>query len=228
MAHARKKQGTENAAQDFAARFGALIRERRDALKMRQDDLALATGLGRRFILELEAGKPSCHLGRRSSSRPRSACDRRSDGRQQRRTTPCCPTCRDSRTRGRRPWLSSRSTTRPAASARSRCTPTARPSSTTPNGCGARRLPLSILMPLSPRRVPPQLFVPWAANLLPEASQLRTVGRRLGAAPEDVIGILAEIGRDTAGALSIGKPGSADPARLAAGTERRRAGAHPR
>jgi serine/threonine-protein kinase HipA len=71
--------------------------------------------------------------------------------------------------------------------------------------------PLSILMPLSPRRTPPHVFEPWAANLLPEASQLRTVGRRLGAAPEDTIAILAEIGRDTAGALSIGKPGSADP-----------------
>ena len=68
--------------------------------------------------------------------------------------------------------------------------------------------PLSILMPLSPRRTPPQVFEPWAANLLPEASQLTTVGRRLGAAPEDTIAILAEIGRDTAGALSIGKPGS--------------------
>ena len=31
---------------------------------MRQDDLALATGVGRRFILELEAGKASCQLGR--------------------------------------------------------------------------------------------------------------------------------------------------------------------
>ena len=31
---------------------------------MRQDDLALATGVGRRFILELEAGKPSCQLGK--------------------------------------------------------------------------------------------------------------------------------------------------------------------
>jgi serine/threonine-protein kinase HipA len=71
--------------------------------------------------------------------------------------------------------------------------------------------PLSILMPLSPRRTPPQVFAPWAANLLPEASQLRTVGRRLGAAPEDTIAILAAIGRDTAGALSIGKPGSPDP-----------------
>jgi len=71
--------------------------------------------------------------------------------------------------------------------------------------------PLSILMPLSPRRTSPAVFEPWAANLLPEASQLRMVGRRLGAAPEDTIAILERIGRDTAGALSIGKPGSADP-----------------
>lgn len=67
--------------------------------------------------------------------------------------------------------------------------------------------PISVLMPLTTPRAPPEIFLPWAANLLPEASQLRTVGLRLGAAPEDVIGILAEIGRDTAGALSIAKPG---------------------
>ena len=71
--------------------------------------------------------------------------------------------------------------------------------------------PLSILMPLSPRRTPPAVFAPWAANLLPEANQLRTIGRKIGAAPEDTIAILAEIGRDTAGALSIGSPGSASP-----------------
>lgn len=71
--------------------------------------------------------------------------------------------------------------------------------------------PISVLMPLAPARVAPGIFLPWAANLLPEASQLRTVGLRLGAAPEDVIGILAEIGRDTAGALSIAKPGHTGP-----------------
>ncbi len=72
--------------------------------------------------------------------------------------------------------------------------------------------PLSILMPLSPRPVRPTVFLPWAANLLPEGSQLKVVGARLGAAPGDVIAILSEIGRDTAGALSIGKPGSASSA----------------
>ncbi len=54
----------ENATRTHAQQFGAMVREHREALKMRQDDLALATGVGRRFILELEAGKPSCQLGR--------------------------------------------------------------------------------------------------------------------------------------------------------------------
>ena len=47
-----------------ASAFGSMIRGRRKALKMRQDQLALATGVGRRFLIELEAGKPSCQLGR--------------------------------------------------------------------------------------------------------------------------------------------------------------------
>ena len=82
-----------------------------------------------------------------------------------------------------------------------------------PEWLGTRgAFPLSLLMPLSPRRVPPRIFLPWAANLLPEASQLRAIGLKLGAAPEDVIGILSEVGRDTAGAISIGKPGSTSEA----------------
>jgi y4mF family transcriptional regulator len=47
-----------------ASAFGSLIRSRRKALKMRQDQLALATGVGRRFLIDLEAGKPTCQLGR--------------------------------------------------------------------------------------------------------------------------------------------------------------------
>jgi transcriptional regulator with XRE-family HTH domain len=47
-----------------ASAFGSMIRGRRKALKMRQDQVALATGVGRRFLIELEAGKPSCQLGR--------------------------------------------------------------------------------------------------------------------------------------------------------------------
>ena len=49
---------------EAAYAFGSLIRSRRKALKMRQDQLALATGVGRRFLIDLEAGKPSCQLGR--------------------------------------------------------------------------------------------------------------------------------------------------------------------
>src|ERR1700674_5530310 len=51
-------------ATESALVFGSLIRSRRKALKMRQDQLALATGVGRRFLIELEAGKPTCQLGR--------------------------------------------------------------------------------------------------------------------------------------------------------------------
>lgn len=54
----------ENLGTNQATRFGALVREHRKALKMSQDDLALATGVGRRFIIELEGGKSSVQLGR--------------------------------------------------------------------------------------------------------------------------------------------------------------------
>lgn len=68
--------------------------------------------------------------------------------------------------------------------------------------------PISVLMPFSAWQVSPAIFAPWAANLLPEAKALKTISRRLGAAPEDTLSILTEIGRDTAGALSIARPGS--------------------
>jgi transcriptional regulator with XRE-family HTH domain len=48
---------------EAATAFGSLIRSRRKAMKMHQDQLALATGVGRRFLIDLEAGKPSCQLG---------------------------------------------------------------------------------------------------------------------------------------------------------------------
>ena len=51
-------------ASEAASAFASLIRNRRKELKMRQDQLALATGVGRRFLIDLEAGKPSCQLGR--------------------------------------------------------------------------------------------------------------------------------------------------------------------
>jgi serine/threonine-protein kinase HipA len=67
--------------------------------------------------------------------------------------------------------------------------------------------PISTTMPLKPERIGPEIFLPWAANLLPENEQLRTLGQLLGMAAGDVIGLLSAIGGDTAGALSIGQPG---------------------
>jgi serine/threonine-protein kinase HipA len=67
--------------------------------------------------------------------------------------------------------------------------------------------PVSTTMPATPDRIGPGIFLPWAANLLPENEQLRTLGQLLGMARSDVIGLLSAIGGDTAGALSIGQPG---------------------
>jgi serine/threonine-protein kinase HipA len=67
--------------------------------------------------------------------------------------------------------------------------------------------PISTTMPFRSERIGASNFLPWAANLLPESEQLRTLGQLLGMAPGDVIGLLSAIGGDTAGALSIGQPG---------------------
>jgi transcriptional regulator with XRE-family HTH domain len=58
------ESAVDRRASEAALAFGSHIRGRRKALKMRQDQLALATGVGRRFLIDLEAGKPSCQLGR--------------------------------------------------------------------------------------------------------------------------------------------------------------------
>jgi transcriptional regulator with XRE-family HTH domain len=49
---------------EAASAFGQLIRRSRKALGLSQDELVLATGVGRRFLIELESGKASCQLGR--------------------------------------------------------------------------------------------------------------------------------------------------------------------
>jgi serine/threonine-protein kinase HipA len=67
--------------------------------------------------------------------------------------------------------------------------------------------PISTAMPLGSGPIAPATFLPWAANLLPESEQLRTLGHLLGMARGDVIGLLSAIGGDTAGALSFGQPG---------------------
>jgi HipA-like protein len=69
--------------------------------------------------------------------------------------------------------------------------------------------PISLTMPLKPERFASDTFLPWAANLLPESEQLRTLGQLLGMARSDVIGLLSAIGGDTAGALSFSQAGRA-------------------
>lgn len=42
--------------------FGNFIRTTRKKAKLTQADLAAASGMGERFVRELEKGKPSCQL----------------------------------------------------------------------------------------------------------------------------------------------------------------------
>jgi y4mF family transcriptional regulator len=44
--------------------LGAAIRARRKAMKITQKELAMTCGTGLRFIVDLEKGKPTCHLGK--------------------------------------------------------------------------------------------------------------------------------------------------------------------
>ena len=44
--------------------FGALVRAKRKALGWTQAELAARCGTGERFVVELEGGKPTCHLGK--------------------------------------------------------------------------------------------------------------------------------------------------------------------
>lgn len=64
--------------------------------------------------------------------------------------------------------------------------------------------PISVRMPLRAGDVAAETLVPWLQNLLPESGPLDTMGRTLGVARGDILGLLERIGRDTAGALTIG------------------------
>ncbi|MBO9135182.1 helix-turn-helix transcriptional regulator [Rhizobium sp. B230/85] len=46
------------------ADIGALIRSTRKAQNLRQDELAGVSGVGLRFIVDLEAGKPTAQIGK--------------------------------------------------------------------------------------------------------------------------------------------------------------------
>lgn len=44
--------------------IGAAVRRARKAMGLRQDEFAAAAGVGLRFVVELEGGKPTIQLGR--------------------------------------------------------------------------------------------------------------------------------------------------------------------
>lgn len=44
--------------------IAASVKAKRRALKLRQAELAAAAGVGTRFVIELEAGKPTAQLGK--------------------------------------------------------------------------------------------------------------------------------------------------------------------
>lgn len=44
--------------------IGEAIRARRKQLGVTQKDLAMSCGTGMRFIVDLERGKPTCHMGK--------------------------------------------------------------------------------------------------------------------------------------------------------------------
>ena len=67
----------------------------------------------------------------------------------------------------------------------------------------AGAFPLSVTMPLRAEPYPSDVISPWLANLLPEEEQLQVLTRSLGLDQADVLAVLAEIGGDTAGALSF-------------------------
>lgn len=66
------------------------------------------------------------------------------------------------------------------------------------------RFPVSLALPLQPGPHGSEVVWPWLMNFLPEGEPLRAMTRALGAAPEDALGLLAQVGSDLAGALSIG------------------------
>lgn len=52
-----------NGSVDGPADLGSMVRSARRNARLSQQDLADACGVGRRFISELEAGKPTAQLG---------------------------------------------------------------------------------------------------------------------------------------------------------------------
>ncbi|MCY0150201.1 type II toxin-antitoxin system HipA family toxin [Hoeflea sp. G2-23] len=69
----------------------------------------------------------------------------------------------------------------------------------------ASAFPISLTMPLRAGPYGADQIMPWLANLLPE-THLSEIGQQLKISPQDIVGLLMNLGRDTAGAFSIGEP----------------------
>jgi serine/threonine-protein kinase HipA len=67
---------------------------------------------------------------------------------------------------------------------------------------------VSTRMPLREAAYGAAIVLPWIVNLLPEEDNLEAILRLTGVAKADALGILAEIGRDTSGALSFAEQGT--------------------
>jgi serine/threonine-protein kinase HipA len=63
--------------------------------------------------------------------------------------------------------------------------------------------PISTRMPIATKTYGPREVIPWITNLLPESQQLEMVARVTGASQADPLALLASIGRDTSGALTV-------------------------
>lgn len=50
--------------ENFSAKLAEIVRSERKLLGLTQESLALHAGVGRRFVSELETGKPSLHLSK--------------------------------------------------------------------------------------------------------------------------------------------------------------------
>ena len=66
--------------------------------------------------------------------------------------------------------------------------------------------PISLTMPFEQASFGPEVLLSWLQNLLPEGDPLRVIGRITGISRDDILALALRIGRDTAGALSIGQP----------------------
>lgn len=66
--------------------------------------------------------------------------------------------------------------------------------------------PISLSLPLTAAEHAADVVSPWLMNLLPEGEPLQAATRALGVARQDVLGLIEAMGRDLAGALTVGRP----------------------